>query len=124
MAKTGWDVIKRNPVAAVDAFGYGILIYETFNGSFLGGDQAGQTKNVPPSMHQSYKRLLNANPKLRLSPGHFLEQGKKSGGFFETPLIRLTEGVESLGLKSEAERDEFVRYMLPIPYCEPGLIVV
>lgn len=108
VAKSGWEIIKRHPVSAVDAYSYGILIYETFNGSFMGGDQAGQTKNVPSSMHQSYKRLLNPNPKLRLSTGHFLELGKKDGGFFETPLIRLTEGVESLGLKSEAERDDFV----------------
>ena len=108
VAKGGWEVVKRHPIPAVDAYAYGVLIYETFNGSFVSSDQVGQTKNVPPSMQQSYKRLTNPNPKLRLSTAHFLEQGKKSGGFFETPLIKLTEGVESLGLKSEAERDEFV----------------
>lgn len=109
--KTGWDTIKRNPISAVDSYDYGILIYEVFNGSFSSGDQIGQTKNVPPNMHQSYKRLINANPKVRLSVAHFLEQGMKSGGFFETPLIRLTEGVESLGLKSEIEREEFLKYV-------------
>ena len=61
-------------------------------------------------MQQSYKRLVNANPKLRLPPGQFLEQGKRNGGFFETPLIRLTQDVESLGLKSEEERDAFIRF--------------
>lgn len=61
-------------------------------------------------MLQSYKRLTNPNPKLRLSTGHFLDQGRKSGGFFETPLIRLTQDIESLGLKNDAERDEFVKY--------------
>jgi SCY1-like protein 1 len=60
-------------------------------------------------MQQSYKRLGNPNPKLRLSPANFVEQGKKVGGFFETPLIRLTDDIESLGLKNEAERDEFVK---------------
>lgn len=70
--------------------------------------------NIPPSMLQSYKRLTNPNPKLRLSTGHFLDQGRKSGGFFETPLIRLTQDIESLGLKNEAERDEFVRYYIAL----------
>lgn len=64
-------------------------------------------------MQQSYKRLCTANPKLRLSPAHFVEQGKKHGGFFQTSLIRLTEDMDSLGLKNDAEREEFIKY---VPY--------
>ncbi|KAI9711080.1 MAG: hypothetical protein M1812_007274 [Candelaria pacifica] len=108
VAKSGWDTIKRHPLPAVDAYNFGTLIFEVYNGSFMASDQAGQTKNVPPSMQQSYKRLVNANPKARLSVGSFLEQGRRSGGFFETPLIRLTEGIDSLGLKSQNEREEFL----------------
>jgi SCY1-like protein 1 len=99
-------------LAAVDAYGLGILIFEVFNGQFSGGDQIGKTTNIPPTMQQSYKRLCTATPKLRLSPAHFLEQGKKHGGFFQTPLIRLTDDMESLGLKSDAEREEFIKYVL------------
>ncbi|KAJ6089462.1 hypothetical protein N7467_004678 [Penicillium canescens] len=108
VVKGGWDTIKRHPLAAVDAYGLGILIFEVFNGNFAGGDQVGKTTNIPPSMQQSYKRLCTANPKLRLSPGHFVEQGKKHGGFFQTPLIRMTEDIDSLGLKTDAEREEFI----------------
>ncbi|KAA6410234.1 MAG: SCY1 kinase [Lasallia pustulata] len=108
VAKGGWDSIKRNPVAAVDAYGYGILIFEVFNSTFMGGDQIGQTKNIPPSMHQSYKRLVNVNPKARLSTSQFLEQGKRNGGFFQTPLVQLSEAIESLGLKSDVEREELI----------------
>ncbi|KAL8908621.1 MAG: hypothetical protein Q9207_000709 [Kuettlingeria erythrocarpa] len=74
----------------------------------MNNDSVGQTKNVPPSMHQSYKRLLQQNPKTRLSVSHFREQGRRSGGFFETPLINLSEGIDSLGLKSDGEREEFL----------------
>ncbi|KAL2817861.1 armadillo-type protein [Aspergillus granulosus] len=108
IVKGGWDAIKRHPLTAVDSYGLAILVYEVFNGSFSGGDQVGRTTNIPPSMHQSYKRLGTANPKLRLNAAHFVEQGKKSGGFFETPLIRLTDDIDSLGLKSDAEREEFL----------------
>ncbi|KAJ5587815.1 uncharacterized protein N7459_003580 [Penicillium hispanicum] len=108
VVKGGWEVIKRHPLAAVDAYGLGVLIFEVFNGQFAGAEQVGKTTNVPPSMQQSYKRLCTANPKLRLSPAHFVEQGKKHGGFFQTSLIRLTEDIESLGLKSDAEREEFI----------------
>ncbi|CAL3971258.1 hypothetical protein PZA11_007792 [Diplocarpon coronariae] len=108
LSKSGWETIKKNPLTAVDAYGFGILIFEVFNGEFIGGDQAGQTKNVPPSMHSSYRRLVNSNPKARVSVGNFLDQGRRSGGFFNTPLIKLTEGVDNLGMKSEGEREEFL----------------
>ncbi|KAJ5289496.1 Vacuolar transporter chaperone 1 [Penicillium atrosanguineum] len=108
VVKGGWESIKRHPLAAVDAYGLGILIFEVFNGQFSGGDQIGKTTNIPPPMQQSYKRLCTANPKMRLSPAHFVEQGKKHGGFFQTPLIRLTDDMDNLGLKSDAEREEFI----------------
>ena len=107
-AKSGWDVLKRNPHSAVDSYDFGILTFEVFNGSFMGSDQAGQTKNIPPSMHSSYKRLVNANPKARITVGAFLEQGKRSGAFFDSPLIKLTEGVDNLGVKSHEEREAFL----------------
>lgn len=113
LAKSGWDSIKRSPLTAVDAYNFGTLVFEVFNGEFTGGEQAGQTKNVPPKMHASYKRLVNSVPKSRLSVGQFLEQGRRNGGFFETPLIKLTEGVDKLGMKSEEEREEFLRSVKP-----------
>ncbi|EEH18009.1 SCY1 protein kinase [Paracoccidioides brasiliensis Pb03] len=108
IAEGGWEAIKRNPLPATDSYAFGALVFEVFNGAFRGKEQAGQTSNIPPSMHQSYKRLMNPKPKLRLSVAHFLEQGTRSGGFFETPLIRLTQDIESLGLKSDEEREEFI----------------
>ena len=103
-------MIKRHPLPAVDSYAFGILVFEVFNCGFVAADQVGQTKNIPPSMVQSYKRLLNANPKARLSVSHFREQGRRSGGFFETPLIKLSESIDSLGLKNEREREEFLRF--------------
>ncbi|KAL2145590.1 hypothetical protein VTI28DRAFT_6828 [Corynascus sepedonium] len=108
LAKSGWDALKRSPHSSVDAYQFGALIFEIFNGTFNGGDQAGQTKNVPPSMHSSYKRLTNANPKARLSVAHFLEQGRRNGSFFDSPLIKLTDGIENLGVKTEEEREAFL----------------
>ncbi|KAL3424429.1 hypothetical protein PVAG01_03710 [Phlyctema vagabunda] len=108
LAKSGWDTIKRNPLPAVDSYNFGTLIFEVFNGDFSGADQAGQTKNIPPSIQSSYRRLVNSNPKSRLSVSHFLEQGRRSGGFFETALIKLTESVDNLGMKTEQEREEFL----------------
>jgi SCY1-like protein 1 len=108
VANGGWSAIKKNPLGAPDAYGLGVLVFEAFNGSFMGNDQLGQPRSIPANMVRSYRSLVNANPKLRLTAGHFVDQGKKTGGFFETPLIHITEGADSLGLKTEEERDEFL----------------
>lgn len=106
--RSGWDAIKKAPHSAVDSFNLGTLILESFNGDYAGSDQAGQTKNIPPSMHASYKRLVNANPRSRLSVSHFIEQGLRRGSFFDTPLIKLTDGVDNLGVKTAEEREAFL----------------
>ena len=110
MAKGGWDSIKRNPLSAIDAYNYGTLITEVCTGAFTGTEQVGQTKGIPHSMQASYKRLVHANPKTRLSVAHFLEQGRRPGSFFDSPLIQLTDGIDNLGLKSETEREAFLKY--------------
>lgn len=109
VAKNGWDSVRRNPTHAVDAYNYGILVSEVFNAGFSGSDQIGSTKNIPLDMQNSYKRLTHAAPKMRLSVAHFLEQGIRNGGFFDTPLIDLTNGIDNFGLKSDAEKDEFLK---------------
>ncbi|KAF7550164.1 hypothetical protein G7046_g8103 [Stylonectria norvegica] len=108
LARGGWEVIKKNPHSAVDSFNLGTLIFEVFNGEYMGADQAGQTKNIPPTMHSSYKRLCNANAKARISSGNFLDQGNRAGSFFDSPLIKLTEGIDNLDVKSPEEREEFL----------------
>lgn len=109
LARGGWDILKKNPHSAMDSFNFGTLIFEVFNGDYNGSDQAGQTKNVPPTMQSSYKRLCNANPKARISVANFLDQGNRAGAFFDSPLIKLTEGIDNLGVKSPEEREEFLK---------------
>lgn len=109
VANGGWEVVRKNPIHAVDAYDFGILIFEVFNGSFNGSEQLTQLKSIPSSMHQSYKRLLNPQPKSRMSVSDFMAQGLRLGGFFKTPLIQVTEDVENIGLKGEAEMEELLR---------------
>lgn len=109
VSKGNWDAIKTNPVHAVDSFDYGLLVAECFNGSPVQSGHAAQAPNIPSEMLQTYRRLFHANPKARLSTANFLDHGRRKGGFFQTPLINLTEGVDRLGLMSEWERDEFFR---------------
>lgn len=120
VAKAGWGGIRTNPIHAIDSYGYGIMVSEVFSGGFSGSDQIGSTRNVPHAMQASFKRLTHAVPKMRLSVGHFLEQGSRSGGFFDTPLIQLTDGVDNLGLKSGDEREAFLKCVKYESWSEGG----
>ncbi|KYK60322.1 protein kinase-like protein [Drechmeria coniospora] len=106
--RNGWDMIKKSPHSAVDSFNFGALMFEVFNGDYRGPEEAGQTKNIPPTMQPGFKRLCNANPKARISVSSFLDQGSRAGAFFDTPLIKLTEGVDNIGVKSPSEREELL----------------
>ncbi|KAK6431996.1 Nuclear aminoacylation-dependent tRNA export pathway component [Oleoguttula sp. CCFEE 5521] len=108
VVKGGWSSISQHPIHAIDSYGYGTLVSEVFSGGFSGSDQIGSVKNVPQAMQASYRRLTHALPKMRLSVGHFLDQGVRKGGFFDTPLIDLTNGIENLGLKTDTEREAFL----------------
>lgn len=109
LARGGWDAIKKGPHSTVDSFNFGTLIYEAFNGTFAGADQAGKTAGIPPTMHSSYKRLVNATPKARISVGSFLDQGRRNGSFFDIPLIKLTDDIDNLGVKTPGEKERVLR---------------
>ncbi|KAF8476197.1 armadillo-type protein [Kalaharituber pfeilii] len=112
IVKSGWDALKEQSLPVTDAYLFGILIYEVFNGGgFASSDQLANTKAIPQNIVQSYKRLIQPNPKTRLSIAHFLAQGVRKGSFFDTPLIHVAEFVENIGAKGEEEREEFLNLL-------------
>ncbi|EGX44734.1 hypothetical protein AOL_s00188g72 [Orbilia oligospora ATCC 24927] len=109
IGRGGWDGLKNQAIHVTDSWNMGTLIYEIFNGYFSTADQLSQIKSIPPPMGTPYKRLTQTNPKMRLPISHFLEQGKRSNGFFDTPLIRCCEFIENMGVKDDREREEFLQ---------------
>ncbi|KAA8900633.1 armadillo-type protein [Sphaerosporella brunnea] len=108
IGKGGWEGLKSLPIHVTDSWGFALLMYEAFNGTLTSTDQLTQPKKVPPAMQAAYKRLITANPKMRLSVAHFLAQGRRTGGFFDIPLIRISEFVENMGIRDQSEREEFL----------------
>ncbi|KAK6351763.1 hypothetical protein TWF718_004909 [Orbilia javanica] len=109
IGRGGWDGLKNQAIHVTDSWNMGTLMYEIFNGYFSTADQLSQIKSIPPPMGTPYKRLTQTNPKMRLPIAHFLEQGKRANGFFDTPLIRCCEFIENMGVKDDREREEFLQ---------------
>jgi len=110
--KGSWNVIKSNPLYATDSWNLATLIYETFNGTFTNSEQLNNKGKIPQDMYTSYKRLLNPNPKSRLSVSQFLELGSRAGGLFSTDLIRVSQSLENMSIQSEHERETLLEYVL------------
>lgn len=101
-------VLSSQSIHVTDSWGFGMLIYEAFNGPIGSTDQLTQPKKIPPAMAAAYKRLIAANPKSRLSVKDFLAQGVRSRSFFDTPLIHVSEFVENISIKDQSEREGFL----------------
>ena len=117
-----WSVLmlhRRQGPAAGDAYALGLLIHAVFNPTQPPPATA-QPPHPPPTaasrgaiphaLFGCYKRLLNPNPKARLTPKHFLElgmaevTGESSGFFANNRLVKVCAGLDNFSLGSESEK--------------------
>ena len=109
------ELLARLPTSAADAYGLGLLIHFAFNPNQAvpataqpphPPPTAASRGAIPTSIFPSYKKLLNPNPKARLSPAHFLELGMshtagEGSGFFSTNrLVIVCAGLDNFNLAS------------------------
>lgn len=120
---------RHNPAVA-DAYALGLLIHRVFNPT-LPPPATAQPPHPPPTaasrgsipqiLFSCYKRLLNPNPKARLTPKHFLEIGmaevaSEGAGFFtNNRLVKVCSGLDNFSLGSEGDKAALLRYMNSIP---------
>ncbi|KAI9453132.1 armadillo-type protein [Lactarius psammicola] len=120
----GWAASKDGPIAAIDAYALALLIFNLFNPavsypSFLeppyNPPQPSVRGAIPPSLWPSFKKMLNPNPKGRMTPKALLDVGMaeslgESGGFFGgNRLYKICEGLGNFGLMSDGERAALLR---------------
>ena len=119
-------MLCSGPIAAIDAYALALLIFNLFNPDihhppFLdppyNPPQSSARGAIPPSLWPSFKKLLNPNPKGRITPKALLDVGLaeslgESGGFFRgNKLFKICEGLESFGLMADGERAALLRYV-------------
>ncbi|KAF8256604.1 ARM repeat-containing protein [Lactarius quietus] len=122
--KGGWAALKDGPIAAIDAYALALLVFNLFNPtvshpSFLdppyNPPQPSVRGAIPPSLWPSFKKMLNPNPKGRMTPKALLDVGMaeslgESGGFFcGNRLFKICEGLGNFGLMSDGERATLLR---------------
>ncbi|KAF7428465.1 hypothetical protein PC9H_007689 [Pleurotus ostreatus] len=117
--KGGWSVLKEHDVAAADAYALGLLLHALFNPNQPlpatvhpphPPPQPSSRGSIPASLFPHFKKLLNPNPKARMTPKHFLDIGMAETGFFATNrLVKVCLGLDNFALSSEAEKSTLLR---------------
>lgn len=120
------NLLIRLPTSAADAYGLGLLIHFAFNPNQTlpataqpphSPPTAASRGAIPTSMFLAFKKLLNPNPKARLSPAHFLELGMSetagdgSGFFASNRLVKVCAGLDNFNLASEGEKSSLLKYV-------------
>ncbi|KAJ6593651.1 armadillo-type protein [Mycena capillaripes] len=117
--KGGWSSLKEHDPAAADAYALGLLLHAVFNPTHPLPATASPPHPPPPpssrgsipnSVFPSFKKLLNPNPKGRLTAKGFLAIGMADTGFFATNrLVKVCLGLDNFALSSESEKNILLR---------------
>ena len=115
---------SRQNVAAADGYALGLLIHAAFNPSHPPPPSA-QPPHPPPtassrgaipvSVFSSFKKLINPNPKARMTPKQFLDlgmaqtAGEGSGFFANNSLVIVCAGLDNFNIASEGEKTALLR---------------
>ena len=118
------DDVYSGPISAADSYALGLLLHSVFNPTHLPLEaaepphpppQPSSSGAIPPSVFPSFKKLLNPNPKGRMTPKTFLDAGMaetagESLGFFcSNRLVKVCAGLDNFSLGSEAEKVTLLR---------------
>jgi SCY1-like protein 1 len=114
----------RHHPAVADAYALGLLLLAVFNPN-QGPPATAQPPHNPPlassrgaiptSVFPSYKKLLNPNPRARMSTQAFLDVGmsqtggNESGFYVNNPLVKVCQGLDNFNLANDAEKANFLR---------------
>ncbi|RKP14860.1 armadillo-type protein [Piptocephalis cylindrospora] len=118
--QNGWDSVKNHPTGAVDAWMFGALIHEIFNGSFTSSSAQTSRGKIPPRLFSVMRSLMNASPISRFTLRAFQDAALHTGGYFTSDFVQSVLFLENLNVKDAGERDSFLRKLEKTVESFPG----
>ncbi|KAJ3066589.1 hypothetical protein HDU98_010116 [Podochytrium sp. JEL0797] len=105
-----WTSILDNPIASLDSWGFGCLLYEIFNNTVLPSKEVlTNVAKIPKPLLPHYKHLLTSNPKSRHDVATVFERCKVApGGYFVNEFITVCLALEQFSIKDAHEKDQFL----------------
>ncbi|KAI8906841.1 armadillo-type protein [Gorgonomyces haynaldii] len=122
--KDSWQVFKTALPHSIDAWAFGCLIHYLFNGKSYNVEDLMNAGKIPKHLIPFYQRLLQENPKQRLSFQKFLEMARKPKHYFDHSFIESSLFLEEIALKSTEEKEEYIQGIenqvaqFPLQFCK------
>eukprot|EP01083_Nonionella_stella_P072077 194099_1 len=105
VARDNWNgVVSKSCAWSIDAWCFGCVIYECFNGSLSRPQNLTSTGQIPKQILPEYRKLLNNNPDIRISPAKL-----RDSAFMNNPLVKTIDFLQNIALKSEVEMMQFFK---------------
>ncbi|XP_055339833.1 N-terminal kinase-like protein [Paramacrobiotus metropolitanus] len=98
---------KNGEKWSTDIWGYGVLVYQVFNGNVPSKDALKQLHNLPESLRPHYPSLISTDPRARISPTELINRCTTGRGFFQNPVIDAMNFLDEVQLKSPDEKTRF-----------------
>ncbi|KAJ3398330.1 hypothetical protein HDU80_009050 [Chytriomyces hyalinus] len=124
-----WSAAATNPIAAIDSWAFGCLIYELFNNTTLTSREAlTNLSKIPKPLVMAYKHLLNSNPKARADVATVFEKCKSPNGYFSNEFIQVCLALEQFSIKEAYEKDQFLNKInasldtFPADFCKHKIL--
>ncbi|WWC64691.1 uncharacterized protein I303_107302 [Kwoniella dejecticola CBS 10117] len=107
--KGGWGVLRDSDPAFSDTYLLALLIFSLYNPSsplpsLSAAPSPSSAGSIPKPLFPLWKRMLNPNPRTRLSTNGFVEEANSSGIWASNPLVSLVNGLDNFELASESDK--------------------
>ncbi|CAD6573941.1 MAG: hypothetical protein TREMPRED_000967 [Tremellales sp. Tagirdzhanova-0007] len=107
--KGSWGVLRDTDPAQSDTYLLALLLFSLYNfqsplPSLTSQPTPSSSGALPKSLYPLWKRMLNPNPRTRLSTTSFVSEAAATGFWTANPLSALVEGLDGFELRSEGEK--------------------
>eukprot|EP00096_Caligus_rogercresseyi_P013655 TRINITY_DN6280_c0_g1_i1.p1 TRINITY_DN6280_c0_g1~~TRINITY_DN6280_c0_g1_i1.p1 ORF type:complete len:729 (-),score=189.49 TRINITY_DN6280_c0_g1_i1:54-2240(-) len=99
------DKMNMSTNYSFDAWGFGCLIWEMFNGALSSKKNLSRLGHIPKDLCSSYMELVASDPQKRPSPKDLHE--KLKGSYFNNDIISTTTFLEELQIRDEKDKISF-----------------
>ncbi|WVR07770.1 hypothetical protein IAU60_004813 [Kwoniella sp. DSM 27419] len=127
--KGGWGVLRDTDPAQSDVYMLALLLFTLYNPlsplpSLLSQPSPSSSGAIPKALFPLWKRMLNPNPRTRLSTASFVDEAAATGFWASNPLVSLVGGLDGFELASESDKLSLLRIVkdaasagtLPAPF--------
>ncbi|ORX40692.1 armadillo-type protein [Kockovaella imperatae] len=112
--KGGWGVLRDTDPAQADIYLLALLLFILYNPSsplpnLNAQPTPSSSGSLPKALFPLWKRMLNPNPRTRLSTSAFVSDPAALSFWSNNPLANLVQGLDGFELKSEGDKLSLLR---------------